>query len=79
MKKINVNKRGFTLVEIMIVVAIILILSAAAFTGVDSSVFTVTPVSNTADAAAASVAAGGSQAERQNLRRGAYRPQDGRR
>ena len=34
MKKINVNKRGFTLVEIMIVVAIILILSAAAFTGV---------------------------------------------
>ncbi len=34
MKKINRNMRGFTLVEIMIVVAIILIISAAAFTGV---------------------------------------------
>lgn len=34
MKKINRNMRGFTLVEIMIVVAIILIISAVAFTGV---------------------------------------------
>ena len=34
MKKINANMRGFTLLEIIIVVAIILVISAAAFTGV---------------------------------------------
>ena len=34
MKRICVNKRGFTLTEIMIVVTIIIVISAAAFVGV---------------------------------------------